>query len=195
MIYLIKKFCQKINNLNLLLILLLSLLNFVTSNYCVCTTVECPMIGENKIVMGNGFAEITYQYIQHQNYIVVSEAKGIIKLESLDNGTETTTCTRKYSRMLEDDGNKNCDAGHILARRLGGYGNQPLNIFPQNPAINQGPFNQFESKIYHCIKDANEGYLFWKFYYDNTSSTQPNKLYYEASFDKGCDILREEFIN
>jgi hypothetical protein len=26
---------------------------------------------------------------------------------------------------------KDCDAGHILAHRLGGPGNQPINIFPQ----------------------------------------------------------------
>ncbi len=33
--------------------------------------------------------------------------------------------------MLDDDGVKDCDAGHILAHRLGGPGNQPINIFPQ----------------------------------------------------------------
>jgi hypothetical protein len=33
--------------------------------------------------------------------------------------------------MLDDDGVKDCDAGHILANRLGGPGNQPINIFPQ----------------------------------------------------------------
>ena len=38
-------------------------------------------------------------------------------------GTDTTSCTQKYSRLLDDDGVKNCDAGHILARRLGGPGN------------------------------------------------------------------------
>ena len=46
-------------------------------------------------------------------------------------GTDTTTCTQNYSRSLDDDGVQDCDAGHILAHRLGGPGNQPINIFPQ----------------------------------------------------------------
>lgn len=39
--------------------------------------------------------------------------------------------TQNYSRSLDDDGVQDCDAGHILAHRLGGPGNQPINIFPQ----------------------------------------------------------------
>ena len=72
--------------------------------------------------------------------MVVSEAKATLLPESLGKGTDTTDCTRKYSRMLEDDGYSNCDAGHILAKHLGGYGNEPLNIFPQNHSINSGIF-------------------------------------------------------
>ena len=177
------------------LYLLLLLIKTVSSNYCICTTVECPFIGENKIIMGNGFAEMYYNYIEHQDYIVVSHAKGIIKKQSLDTGSETTSCTRKYSRMLEDDGYQNCDAGHILAKRLGGYGNQPLNIFPQNSKINQGIFNQFEARIYQCIREGSTGFLSWDFSYDNITSTQPNKVIYSASFDKGCKYFRKEFTN
>ena len=145
--------------------------------------------------MGNGYANMTYEYDQHQEFIVVSNAKGIIKSEALNNGSETTSCTRKYARMLEDDEYQNCDAGHILARRLGGYGNEPLNIFPQNSKINQGVYNQFESKIYNCLKEGSIGYLSWNFYYNNISSTQPNKVIYSAAFDKGCELIKEEFSN
>ena len=67
----------------------------------------------------------------HNNYPVVKSAKVTITAANLDMGTETTTCTQSYSRSLDDDGIQNCDAGHILAHRLGGPGNQPINIFPQ----------------------------------------------------------------
>ena len=61
---------------------------------------------------------VTYTYDKHNIYEVVIKAKGIINKFSLDQGTETTSCTQKYSRMLEDDGENDCDAGHILANRL-----------------------------------------------------------------------------
>ena len=69
----------------------------------------------------------------------------------MDKGSNTTSCTQAYSRKLDDDGTKDCDAGHILAHRLGGPGNQPINIFPQDLSVNRGAYNQFEDNIYDCI--------------------------------------------
>ena len=176
-------------------ILFISALKALANEYCVCTTVPCPVVGINKITMGNGNADMTYTYIQHGDYVVVSEAKGVLSKESTGKGSETTDCTRKYSRMLEDDGNSNCDAGHILANHLGGYGNEPLNIFPQNHHINSGVFAQFEGKIYDCMQEANVGNLSWIFTYMNSTSTQPISVEYSASFDKGCSPLKELFDN
>lgn len=62
---------------------------------------------------------------------MVKSASVTITKANLDKGTDTTSCTQDYSRSLDDDGVKDCDAGHILAHRLGGPGNQPINIFPQ----------------------------------------------------------------
>ncbi len=62
---------------------------------------------------------------------MVTSATATITIADLDKGTDTTSCTQSYSRMLDDDGVQDCDAGHILAHRLGGPGNQPINIFPQ----------------------------------------------------------------
>ena len=61
----------------------------------------------------NGSANINYIYNLHNNYEVVVSASGTITPDSLDNGSETTSCTQQYSRSLEDDGEQNCDAGHI----------------------------------------------------------------------------------
>lgn len=162
---------------------------------CICTTVDCPVYGENNIIMGNGYADMTYYYENHNNYNVVVSAIGKLTPGSLDTGSDTTTCTRKYARMLEDDGEPVCDAGHILARRLGGYGNQPLNIFPQNATINEGPFALFEGEIYDCMKKANKGVLEWEFIYNSDERTMPDKVKYSASFDVGCDSLSDIFDN
>jgi hypothetical protein len=162
---------------------------------CICTTVPCPQEGINNIIMGNGHAKMEYNYILQNDIPVVSLANGILDPQSLDNGSETTTCTRKYARMLEDDGADNCDAGHILAHRLGGYGNEPLNIFPQNSTINQGSFNQFESKIYACMQNSTQGQLHWEFYYSE-KKTQPYKVIYSAYFENSyCEPLYKEFTN
>ena len=164
---------------------------------CICTTVQCPVIGINTLIMGNGGATIHYTYIQQNDVPVISSAEGIVTVDSLDNGSETTDCTQKYSRTLEDDGSNNCDAGHIIANRLGGYGNQPINIFPQQFSINRGAYSQFENVIYNCIKSgATKAYLSWVFLYSNSSRTMPSKVQYNAVFDKGnCTNIDANFSN
>jgi hypothetical protein len=179
------------------LLLLCTPLYLIHASSCVCTTVDCPVEGNNTIIMGNGGANIDYTYINHNDYEVVVSAFGTITPDSLDNGTGTTSCTQKYSRMLEDDGVEDCDAGHILANRLGGYGNIPTNLFPQNSTINRGTYAQFEGDIYDCMKSgATTGYLSWVFYYENTERTMPNSVKYVASFDGGsCKTLSSLFPN
>ena len=71
-----------------------------------------------------------------------------ITKSNLDGGTGTTSCTQSYSRTLDDDGKEDCDAGHILAHSLGGPGNQPINIFPQDAHVNRGAWAQYEGDIY-----------------------------------------------
>lgn len=166
------------------------------SQDCVCTTVSCPVVGENSIVMGEGGAKITYIYEEHNGYPVVIFAQGTVTPDALSHGSDTTSCTRSYARMLEDDGADNCDAGHILANHMGGYGNQPLNIFPQNSTINKGQYNQFEGKIYDCILNATYGFLQWQFIYDSLRRTQPYKVTYYATFQNStCEPLYSEFTN
>jgi hypothetical protein len=179
------------------LLLLCAPLYFISASKCVCTTVDCPVEGNNTIIMGNGGANIDYTYVKHNDYEVVVSAFGTITPDSLDNGTGTTSCTQQYSRMLEDDGVENCDAGHILANRLGGYGNIPTNLFPQNSTINRGIYAQFEGDIYECMKSgAKIAHLSWVFYYENTKHTMPNSVNYVAKFDGGeCTTLQSLFPN
>jgi len=183
------------------LLLLYCLLNILTtisgSSTCVCTTVPCPVSGKNTLTMGGGSAVITYEYIHHGENDVVASAYGSITPNDLDHGTDTTSCTQKYARMLDDDGIQDCDAGHILANRLGGYGNEPINIFPQDASVNRGAYAQFENNIYQCVKmGATTANLQWKFEYGNITATKPIGVEYHASFiGSNCNNVTEKFTN
>ena len=150
----------------------------------------------NNVIMGNGNAHIDYVYEYQNDQLVVTSASGTIYPESLNYGTETTSCTQKYSRMLEDDGNQNCDAGHILANHLGGYGNIPTNIFPQDLSINRGSYAHFENDIYECMMSgAKSGFLQWKFT-NKTNHTMPYQVDYQADFENGnCTHIQSQFSN
>jgi hypothetical protein len=168
-----------------------------SSSLCVCTTVPCPVAGHNPLTEGGG-AVITYFYTQHGEYPVVTSAEGTLTPKALAQGTGTTSCTQEYSRMLDDDGKKDCDAGHILAHHLGGLGNQPINIFPQDATLNRGAYAQFEGKIYDCLDTggAKSAYLTWKFTYADTTRTKPDYVKYTATFDGGsCEDMSTNFNN
>jgi hypothetical protein len=127
---------------------------------------------------------------------VVTSASVTITPNDLNKGTDTTDCTQSYSRTLDDDGVKDCDAGHILANRLGGPGNQPINIFPQDLSVNRGAYAQFEDKIAGCMSGAKSGALAWTFSYSSTTRTKPKGVEYTAKFSGGsCTSLSQSFTN
>jgi hypothetical protein len=130
----------------------------------------------NLLFFSGGGSIGTYYYSDHGGIPVVTSAHVTVTIDDMDKGTDTTSCTQEYSRNMDDDGTADCDAGHILAHRLGGPGNQPINIFPQDLSINRGAYNQYEDQIYHCITGGASADLTWKFYYDDTTRTKPNKV-------------------
>jgi ribonuclease T2 len=174
----------------------ISVNSIVTSSSCVCTTVPCPVNGYNYLTSGGG-AIGKYYYSTHNGQPVVTSAYITITSASLDTGTDTTSCTQDYARMLDDDGVQNCDAGHILANRLGGLGNQPINIFPQDSSINRGTWAQFEDNIYDCIQEgATSAELSWKFIYESTSHTKPYQVTYSVSYiGSSCSSISTTFNN
>ena len=179
-----------------LLLTILFVVRGIDSSVCVCTTVPCPVQGTNYLTEGGG-GQGKYIYSNHNGHAVVTSATVIITKSDLDQGTDTTSCTQAYSRSLDDDGVEDCDAGHILANRLGGLGNQPINIFPQDLSINRGSYAQFEGNIYDCmVSGASSGTLSWNFTYKNTTETKPVGVQYDAVFDGGyCTTLSSSFTN
>ncbi len=185
--------------LSVFLVVVLALLLSSIQSYasCVCTTVPCPVAGVNVLSIGGG-GNAYYTYVSHSGIPVVSSANTTITIANIDKGTDTTTCTQDYSRTLDDDGVKDCDAGHILAHRLGGPGNQPINIFPQDYSINRGAYAQYEAQIHDCITlyGASKAALTWSFTYSSTTQTKPVKVHYTASFSGGsCSNLAKDFTN
>ena len=191
-------FRKLVSNLTLF-ITIMNIKNLIinaSSSACVCTTVPCPVNGYNYLTSGGG-AVGKYYYSTHNGQPVVTSASITITSESLDTGTDTTSCTQDYARMLDDDGVQNCDAGHILANRLGGLGNQPINIFPQESSINRGSWEQFEGTIYDCIQGgASSASLSWQFIYESTSHTKPYQVTYSVSYIGGsCSFTSNTFNN
>lgn len=182
-----------------LFILLINLINLVNSytSSCYCTTVPCPAIGTNYLTEG-GEGVGTYYYSFHNNIPVITSAFVIISINNMDKGTDTTTCTQNYARYLDDDGIQDCDAGHILAHRLGGPGNQPINIFPQDLSINRGSYAQYEDSIYTCITSKGTVYanLSWVFSYSSNTRTKPISVTYDVKYQGGaCSSQTKTFIN
>lgn len=164
---------------------------------CVCTTVPCPQSGTNYLSIPGGGTG-TYYYVIHSNYPVIYSASVTITQNNMDKGSDTTSCTQQYSRNLDDDGVKDCDAGHILAHRLGGPGNQPINIFPQDLSVNRGSYAQYEDTIYQCITKygASKAFLSWSFSYTNSGRTKPSSVTYKADFTGGtCNDSTKIFNN
>jgi hypothetical protein len=164
---------------------------------CYCTTVPCPIEGNNYLTIGGGTTG-TYYYTLHNNIPVITSVNIRISIVNMNKGSETTTCTQNYARSLDDDGLQDCDAGHILANRLGGPGNQPINIFPQDLSINRGSYAQYEDMIYACIttKDVNYADLSWLFIYSSNSKTKPISIKYDVKYTGGtCLSTSETFSN
>lgn len=176
---------------------LFNLINSSTTSSCYCTTVPCPIAGPNYLTEGGGDLG-TYYYTLHNNIPVITSAYVTISLDNMDKGTDTTTCTQNYARSLDDDGIQDCDAGHILAHRLGGPGNQPINIFPQDLSINRGSYAQYEDSIYTCItsKGAIYANLSWVFSYDSNNRTKPISVTYDVNYQSGsCNFQTKTFTN
>ena len=168
-----------------------------STSTCYCTTVPCPIEGKNLLTIGGGTSG-TYYYNLHNNIPVISSVNIRLSMINMNKGTETTTCTQNYARSLDDDGIQDCDAGHILANHLGGPGNQPINIFPQDLSVNRGSYAQYEDTIYTCIttKGVNYADLSWSFTYSSNTKTKPINVKYDVKYSGGtCSSTSKTFTN
>lgn len=76
-------------------------------------------------------------------------ASAVVKFANLNQGGSPSAGVRKAMKKI---GAKGDDAGHLIAKMLGGPGNDVNNFVPMNLSINRGRFRVFETKIRDAIK-------------------------------------------
>jgi hypothetical protein len=151
------------------------------------TALKYPIPGLNKLATGAG----TVGYYNYLDSNIVSSVSIDISYIDLGTGTEPGRAVEKYARNLGVDTD---DAGHILAKNLGGLA-EPINIFPQLPHINRGSYRMFEENIYNYLSGNNLtiASLKWTFEY-NKNETRPAFITYCCNkkckiFNNGNDIV------
>eukprot|EP00906_Rhabdomonas_costata_P013925 RCo019954 len=155
-----------------------------------------PLEGQNTLAPGGSGGSGVYFYIRGSRpFPAVLTANCTISNSNLNRGSEPDRTTEHYARSL---GLNNDDAGHILARRLGGSGVDPVNIFPQAPSINRGTYREFEAQIYGCVLNTSViAELSWVFRYSSLAATRPVGVRYTAMF-RGpgpCNGFFKDFPN
>jgi RHS repeat-associated protein len=103
--------------------------------------------------------------------------KAELSRKYLRKGTGTTPKTRKLVRTI---GKKTDDAGHPVARNLGGPGNSEDVIFPQTPKINRGVFRMFEKRVFDAVNTHGGASIQLELLYKG-SLLRPYKLIYRVN--------------
>ena len=137
----------------------------------------------NYYASGGGIG--TFVYVVNANNVpIINTAVIIISKANLDKGFSPSPVATNYVRFLAQG--DSCLPGMILGTRLGGKGNDLMNIFPISSSM-KTMYDAFESKIYDCLANDNAASvtLRWTFYYVLTTDTKPYKVLYHASFHEG----------
>lgn len=99
-----------------------------------------------------------------------------VRPRDLRHGTGTNRSTRIFARRL---GLVNDDAGHPIARNLGGPGHDTRYIFPQRPRINRGIFRVFERRVYDDIRlTGQNARIDIRLHYRGPHQTRPYEVIY-----------------
>ncbi|WP_374620442.1 DNA/RNA non-specific endonuclease [Pandoraea sp.] len=95
--------------------------------------------------------------------------------ENLGTGTTTNASSRAAARTF---GCASDDAGHPIARNLGGLGGVK-EVFPQDPSTNRGEFRDFEAGIANQVTRGNNVIVRVVPQY-GLGSTRPDSVLYQA---------------
>ena len=120
----------------------------------------------------------------------IKEASATITKEMIGTGTGVNNSARAYAKAM---GNQGDDAGHILAKILGGQGGKG-NVFSQLSSVNRGTYREFEKSVRKMLEKHDSLDLKWKFNYPNVNSTRPNEIIYDV-FHNGKLLDTLTFIN
>lgn len=110
--------------------------------------------------------------------------------EHLDTGTKTQDSSREHVGKL---GLSSDEAGHFLAKILGGSGTDKENLFPQNPKSNKQQYHTVEKKIKKAVLKYGCVQYYLKLMYDKEDDTRPHTICY--SFHYGNVIQQGTILN
>nr|WP_240155499.1 RHS repeat-associated core domain-containing protein [Pantoea multigeneris] len=119
----------------------------------------------------------------------VLTARATVSPADLKTGTGINASARAAARAM---GFQTDDAGHILAKALGGQGGKN-NVFPQLASINRGDYRMFEKSVRDYIGQKGAVDIEWTFKYAN-GGTRPTGIKYEV-FQNGKKVLGRVFNN
>jgi RHS repeat-associated protein len=119
-------------------------------------------------------------------------AKARITLENVLSkaGTSTNSSSRAFARKIGDIKD---DAGHIIAKILGGSGRKS-DVFPQLSAVNRGAYRDFEKRIKDYVIQNGAVNVDIRFI-TNVSKTRARQVLYNVLDDDGNLIFRNIFHN
>ena len=133
---------------------------------------------------GKAYAPANVNIIIGANGEVLS-ATARIRRGNLGQGTPTSRSSRNAARCM---GKKEDDAGHILAKLLGGLGHLAQGVFPKNPHINRGAYRVFEGRVADAVRKHGAVDVNIHWIYGN-GGTRPTDIIYEVSHVNGTLIL------
>ncbi|KAB0790753.1 hypothetical protein PPYR_15658 [Photinus pyralis] len=106
-----------------------------------------------------------------------------ITKNNLRKGTGTNQATRDFTKLMGNNDPRfaNDDAGHIIAKNLGGPGDQPNNIYPQTALLNQGDWKGIEKLVFDEVDKKGDRVFSLKLNYDDSAglSTRPTSVVYK----------------
>lgn len=119
----------------------------------------------------------------------ILSARTSVTPAELKTGTGVNASARDAARAM---GHQTDDAGHILAKVLGGQGGKG-NVFPQLPNINRGQYRSFEDSVRKFVNKNGSVDIEWTFKYGN-GGTRPTAIQYDV-YQNGNLVLDQIFRN
>jgi hypothetical protein len=121
----------------------------------------------------------------------ITQVNATVTKSNVGTGQGTNQSTRNYANSLNDLDGK-IDAGHIIARILGG-GVGHDNIVPLSPTTNRGVMANLEMRIANAVRTTGKrANISVELYYEG-NSTRPSHIRYKATV--GTESFDETFYN
>lgn len=105
----------------------------------------------------------------------------VVHKRHLNTGTKTQASSRQHARSM---GFPSDEAGHVLAKNLGGSGTEKQNLVPLHATTNKKLYHKVEKVIAEAVRDHGRGQYYLKYLYDSEDDTRPHTIWYSYSYGR-----------